>query len=417
MQGSIPRYCLSHPASIPSRPFSTFKTTQHRKRFFNFGKTLPALILILVSLLLIVHKARLQDSNTIFSPVFSDRLHQRPFSKYEQGLQHQSSSTNETSIPNIVHFVHLIEPSPHSKLELHFHQFVAIYSAYFYLHPLIIYVHTNIDDNLIDEALLNSSSPYTKAVSKLPTVLFKHHDVANETSQGRQIERLAHKSDFIRTDILKRYGGIYLDDDSYVLRDLHPLRSIGFENILGIQDNGQLCSAVMITAPGSKLMTAYDALQDRIFDGSWDRHSVTLLAKLATEFADIDHQVLVLPQDAFFPLSWKPEDLHTIYDIHQSNNNDENDGKEIHNTAAFTDYFNRPDPHTWRRDWRSSYVLHGWTSAIGQHFDGEEKMREVFGGFGGITLEYVLARNSNFARAVFPAVRNALDVGILEDIS
>ena len=317
-----------------------------------------------------------------------------------------------------MHFVHLIESSPHLKLELHFHQFIAIYSAYYYLHPLIIYVHTNIDDNLIDEALLNSSSPYTKAVSKLPTVQFKHHDVANETSQGRHIERLAHKSDFIRTDILKRYGGIYLDDDSYVLRDLHPFRSMGFDNILGIQDNGQLCSAVMITAPGSKLMTAYDALQDRIFDGSWDRHSVTLLAKLATEFAEIDHQVLVLPQDAFFPLSWKPEDLHTIYDIHESNsNNNENDGKEIHNTAAFTDYFNRPDPHTWRRDWRSSYVLHGWTSAIGQHFDGEDKIREVFRGFGGITLEYVLARNSNFARAVFLAVRNALDVGVLEDIS
>lgn len=37
----------------------------------------------------------------------------------------------------------------------------------------------------------------------------------------------------------------------------------------------------------------------------------------------------------------------------------------------------------------------------------------MFGKFGGITLEYVLAQNNNFARAVYPAVKHALDNGII----
>ena len=227
---------------------------------------------------------------------------------------------------------------------------------------------------------------------------------------------MAHQSDFVRTDILKKYGGIYLDDDSYVLRDLGVLRRAGFENILGIQNDGNMCSAVIMAAPHNEFMTAYDTLQDEIFDGTWDKHSSVLLAALAMEFVAMERQLLVVPQDTFFPLSWKEKDLHTLYDVHEDNEDTKhNNTRYMPNSPVFSRSSKRSwVPNTWRRDWRSSSVLHGWHSGIRQNIRGKEAMEQMFGRFGDVTLEYVLARNSNFARAVYPAVRNALDVGILD---
>ena len=58
-------------------------------------------------------------------------------------------------------------------------------------------------------------------------------------------------------------------------------------------------------------------------------------------------------------------------------------------------------------------MLHGWTSGIRGELNDEQRAT-MFGKFGGITLDYVLARNSNFALAVYPAVKHALDNGHLD---
>ena len=42
------------------------------------------------------------------------------------------------------------------------------------------------------------------------------------------------------------------------------------------------------------------------------------------------------------------------------------------------------------------------------------KADEIFGKFKDVTPEYVLAQNSNFARAVYPAVKHAMDNGVLD---
>lgn len=166
----------------------------------------------------------------------------------------------------------------------------------------------------------------------------------------------------------------------------------------------------------NKMMTAYRALQDEVFDGSWQQHSVKLLSSLAMEFNAQDHQLLVLAQDAFFPLSWYENDLQTIYHVQHEVGESELHNADVKNITTFIENFNMWGPDTWRRDWRSSYVLHGWTSAIAQNLGSEEQIADTFGKFGGITLEYVLERNSNFARAVYPAVKNALDMGVLDHL-
>jgi len=54
-----------------------------------------------------------------------------------------------------------------------------------------------------------------------------------------EIKRIEHVSDFIRTQQLYKYGGIYLDADAIPLRDVRKLRESGFSNIVGNEDVGE----------------------------------------------------------------------------------------------------------------------------------------------------------------------------------
>ena len=123
---------------------------------------------------------------------------------------------------------------------------------------------------------------------------------------------------------------------------------------------------------------------------------------------------MIVPQNTFFPLSWQKSDLETLYQVHSDAGELETNNRSPENLTDFTSHFHLWPPESWRRDWRLSYVLHGWTSAIKSNFDDDENTPELFGGHEGISLDYILARNSNFARAVYPAVKDALDRKFLD---
>ena len=318
-------------------------------------------------------------------------------------------------IPNLVHFVYLVEDPSEPEIKFTLHQFIAIYSAYYYLHPERIYIHTNLDEEIIDSILSDCSDTYVQAVGKIPNVVLSHHTAPNKTTSGKKIDKLPNKSDFIRTDVLKTYGGIYLDDDSYVLRDLRPFRYLGFEMVTGRQGNGQICPAALLSTPNNKMIIAYHALQDRVFDGGWATHATDLLTSLVVDFAEPDHQSLILPQDTFFPGSWHKDDLEWLYQLHSEgpNGDPKRRNRPTTNLTDFIDHFKLHPEHDWERDWRLSYVLHGWTSALGKDLKEKERKELFKNPQGGITLDYVLTRRSNFARAVYPAVQDALDSGVI----
>ena len=62
------------------------------------------------------------------------------------------------------------------------------------------------------------------------------------------------------------------------------------------------------------------------------------------------------------------------------------------------------DLEDWEADYSSTYALHAFRST--DH-------SVPINNFDGITMEYVLARQSNFARAVYPAIRHAIEAGIV----
>ena len=96
--------------------------------------------------------------------------------------------------------------------------------------------------------------------------------------------------------------------------------------------------------------------------------------------------------------------------------------RPLQNIADFIDHFQQWQPErpkdTWHADWRLFYILHGWNHAVEGLIEYQkEEGDDLFGGFGSITLEYVLSQNSKFARAVYPAVRHAVDSGGLDAVN
>ena len=320
----------------------------------------------------------------------------------------------ESEIPNIVHYIHILPPPPPNDvgkrllLEFEFRQFISFYSAYLYLRPDKIYVHTNAPPESIARAR-HSPNQWTYAIANLPVVEFRHVEAPTHTTAGKQLKELAHQADFVRTGVLKKMGGIYMDEDIYLLKDLSELRFAGFNNVVGREHRGGINNGMILSIPESDLVAAFDSLQDRVFDGGWSTHSIGLFTRLVSEFAARDYEVLIMDQQAFFPLDWETG-IDIIYKMHE----DEvpasaAESKDIHrfNLTTFVDSFQYRTPPTWHHKWDVSYALHGFNHILWDR-------QHLFGPYGRISLGYVLARNSNFARAVFPAIKHALDNGVIK---
>lgn len=344
--------------------------------------------------------------------------------------------TQSPTIPNIVHFVHLVRGSDSEPVvEFPFRQFVAIYSAHYYLKPDKIYIHTNLEDHVLGAAINASTNPYVRVLLQLPNIVFNYEYTPLKTTRGQEINELAHRSDFIRTRVLKRWGGLYLDDDAYVIRDLRSLRESGFKAIAGRQQNGQICNAVIMAAPEGDLISLFYALQDRIFDGGWTTHSVELLSRLAQDFSGENGQMLILEREVFYRLGFNKEDLIDLYHIYRGtrgNRQEREDERkeriegpidkgdpiitsdECRNMTEYMDSFEddkKSEKSKERVDWRGSYIIHGWTTQFIK-FDDDDNI--MFGRKGGITLDYILAKKSKFASAVYPAIKHAVDNGVLD---
>ena len=180
---------------------------------------------------------------------------------------------------------------------------------------------------------------------------------------------------------------------------------------------------VIIATKDNILMRTYHELQDIVFDGSWANHAVALLSTLAREFSPYANQVLITHKETFFPFSWWEDDLRVMYQVNDTQPEESmENNRPLENITDFIDHFEQRQPErpkdTWHVEWRLSYTLYGWNFAVEGLIEYLKRGDDhVFGSFGSITLEYVLSQKSNFARAVYPAVRHAVDSGWLDAVN
>lgn len=144
-------------------------------------------------------------------------------------------------VPNIVHFIRL------GNDPLLFIEVVCIRAAWLHQKPDTLMIHC-------DNCSATEESPYWKFVRGIPGMTL-HHVEKPENVFGVAFGNLAHAADVLRIQTLMRYGGIYLDRDSYVVQSLDSYRR--FEMTLGWPEGAFIGNQVLVAHKNARFLKLY----------------------------------------------------------------------------------------------------------------------------------------------------------------
>lgn len=318
-------------------------------------------------------------------------------------------ATLPESIPRIVHLVHL-KPSPDAELKFSFQAFLCVYTAYLFIQPRTIFIHTDHDQSIYDNAVVNGSLWTRKILTAFPhTVKINQVVAPTSAANGLPLVRIEHKSDFVRMEQVAIHGGIYLDWDVLTLRSPAPLLGAGFAAVVGRQVDGLINNGCFLATKRSALVRLMNREMPVAFSGDWQKHSVGLITTIAQRIAYVPGEVLILDDKAFAPTSWHDASAHGLFS-EQEEVEGERPGAagglvNVDTVDAMERWYNQTtEGQWWEMDFSQTYFLHAfkalWNPA--PRFDG-------------ISLAYVLRRKSNYAVAAWPAVAQAIKDGIIDE--
>ena len=153
------------------------------------------------------------------------------------------TGANQLIVPNIVHYVRF------GARSWTFVEYICMRSAYIIQRPEYIFIHTDVDE---------FKGKYWKWVLREPD--FSSRIVRIPTPVPDNIFgqeflpewQLYHGSDVTRIRVLLKYGGIYLDNDVYVINNLD--KYLKFEMTLGWYENGALGTMVLIANKDARFL-------------------------------------------------------------------------------------------------------------------------------------------------------------------
>src|SRR5271168_3917676 len=132
-------------------------------------------LLVLVLLIFLIHRApvEVRFKQDATPPVLSEVV---------------PTQDSKIEIPNTVHQVRMFprrnedDTTPYPTFDYTFANFLSIYSAYLYLKPDVIYIHTNAPPEVI-AAERSSSNKWTRAIANLPSVEFHYEELPGTHSK------------------------------------------------------------------------------------------------------------------------------------------------------------------------------------------------------------------------------------------
>jgi hypothetical protein len=118
----------------------------------------------------------------------------------------------------------------------------------------------------------------------------------------------AHKSDFVRMQVLKEQGGMYIDTDAYVISSaFHLLRMhdfvVSFDNIVNPPDSAlpkRMNNGILLSKPNAVFLEIWMEKYKRFNPQSFDYDSSVVPYELATQYPDLVH----IEQHRISPISF-----------------------------------------------------------------------------------------------------------------
>lgn len=162
-------------------------------------------------------------------------------------------------VPNYIHFIKF------GQHEFNFPQAVCILSALKNQKPDKLFIHTDMNGfrGKYWDVLMNS--PGLKEILvieklKIPKEIF------NQTLRQRWARY--HGGDVARMEILLKYGGIYLDNDSYIVRSLNDFRR--YEFTLGWRPGKLMQNQIILSHKNSRFLKLwYESYRNNYKPNSW----------------------------------------------------------------------------------------------------------------------------------------------------
>lgn len=178
-------------------------------------------------------------------------------------------------VPNVVHYVYT-----GAGLRFTFVNYLSYRSAGRYIRPDQIFVHGDHPP----------TGPWWDRTVREVRDIYHVKTIPSETApNGKAYHFPAHISDFMRTEILLRYGGIYLDPDVLVVKSFTPLRR--YSVVMGLEAPGRLCNGIMLGVRGAPflrlLLEQYHSYKGE--EEAWAEKSVENTHKLAELYPHLIH--------------------------------------------------------------------------------------------------------------------------------
>ncbi len=160
-------------------------------------------------------------------------------------------------------------------------------------------------DVLLDLARRNAGVRLTQVT---PETLREYlNDIPDELFR---IKEIAHKADMIRAMLLQKHGGMWLDSDAIVLKDLNWLFDLLEDaDFVGFNDGGQLSPRrpwvrvnCFLSRPQGAVVSDWVATQHKKFpkvEFEWQEIGTNLLHPICLEYSDV---VKILPFERICPV-------------------------------------------------------------------------------------------------------------------
>jgi hypothetical protein len=145
---------------------------------------------------------------------------------------------------------------------------------------------------------------HTNKSLEIEFITFPSHPPGNTSTF---VSNKAHKSDFVRMNVLQSMGGIYIDTDAFVTHSLHELRkhnfTLSFDNIVN-KDNlslpKRLNNGIIFSSPNAVFLQIWMKTYRLFQVQSFDYDSSVVPYQLAMEYPDMIH----LEMNRISPISY-----------------------------------------------------------------------------------------------------------------
>ncbi|XP_071089511.1 uncharacterized protein [Haliotis cracherodii] len=192
--------------------------------------------------------------------------------------------TEETYlVPNVIHYIWFGK-----ETHFHLHMFLCIYSAFINQKPDHIFFHYDHLPKGTWWQTLTFAVNLTLVRTAPPTSVF-----------GRPINVVEHQSDVARLEILRKYGGIYLDIDVFVINSLDPLRTHSF--VMAEEQPSTLGNGIILSEKNSKFLELYLNSYKRFNDSFWGYNSVVMPYSIMLHNRNLIH---LGPRDRILKPDW-----------------------------------------------------------------------------------------------------------------